>query len=210
MKVYDVMTRDVITVPRSASLKEAASVLVQRSISGVPVVDDGKVVGVFSERDLLFKEQGKPDGSHWLTWLTDPRAVADRPKLDAHEVGEAMTSPAITVEATAPIPAAARLMLEAGVSRLPVLQDGILVGIVTRADLVRAFVRSDEEIAREIHDEISLRTLWLADEALEITVVDGEVSVSGELSDQVDRAVLTRRIAEVPGVVSVKADLQVA
>ena len=61
MKVSDVMTRDVITVPRSASLKEAASVLVQRGISGVPVVDDGKVVGVFSERDLLFKEQGKPE-----------------------------------------------------------------------------------------------------------------------------------------------------
>ena len=72
MKVSDVMTRDVITVPRSASLKEAASVLVQRGISGVPVVDDGKVVGVFSERDLLFKEQGKPDATHWLD-------VVDRP-----------------------------------------------------------------------------------------------------------------------------------
>ena len=83
---------------------------------------------MFSERDLLFKEQGKPDATHWLAWLTDPLAVADRPKLEARNVAEAMTAPAITVETNAAIPAAARLMLEAGVSRLPVLRDGILVG----------------------------------------------------------------------------------
>ncbi len=210
MKVSDVMTRDVITVPRSATLKEAASVLVQRGISGLPVVDDGKVVGVFSERDLLFKEQGKPDGAHWLTWLTDPLAVADRPKLVAREVGEAMTSPAVTVDANAEVTAAARLMLGAGVSRLPVLQDGFLAGIVTRADLVRAFVRSDDEIAREIHDEVIGRKLWLDENALEITVRDGEVSVSGSLTDTVDPELLTRLIAQVPGVVSVETELQLA
>jgi CBS domain-containing protein len=208
MKVSDVMTRDVITVPRSASLKEAASVLVQRDISGVPVVDGGKVVGVFSERDLLFKEQGQPDGAHWLTWLTDPLAVADRPKLEARVVGEAMTSPAVTVDATADIPAAARLMLTAGVSRLPVLHDGYLAGIVTRADLVRAFVRTDEEIAREIREEIVGRKLWLDEDALEITVRDGNVSVSGALTDTVDTELVTRLIAQVPGVVSVETDVQ--
>ena len=114
MKVSDVMKRDVITVPRSASLKEAASILVKRGISGVPVVDNGKVVGVFSERDLLFKEQGKPDGTHWLTWLTDPLAVADRLKLDAHTAGEAMTAPAVTVEADANVSGSSRLMRESG------------------------------------------------------------------------------------------------
>ena len=81
---------------------------------------------------------------------------------------------------------------------------------MSRSDLVRVFVRSDEEIAREIHDEITARTLWLGDDALEVAVQNGEVSVSGELSDAIDREVLTRRIAEVPGVVSVEADLQLA
>jgi len=208
MKVSDVMTRDVITVPRSASLKEAASVLVQRGISGVPVVDDGKVVGVFSERDLLFKEQGKPDATHWLTWLTGPMAVADRPKLEAHTAGEAMTAPAVTVEADANVSGAARLMLEAGVSRLPVLRVGILVGIVTRADLVRVFVRSDDDIAREITDEILGRTLWIKEDALELSVRDGEVSLSGELRHTVDSDLLRRLVAQVPGVVSVETDLQ--
>ena len=210
MKVSDVMTRDVITVPRSASLKEAAAVLVQRGISGVPVVDDGKVVGVFSERDLLFKEQGKPDGAHWLTWLTDPLAVADRPKLEARQVGEAMTSPAVTIDAVADVAAAARLMLSTGVSRLPVLREGYLAGIVTRADLVRAFVRSDEEIAREINGDILGRKLWLDQSGLEIAVRDGNVSISGPLTETVEPEMLTRLIAEVPGVVSVHAELQTA
>ncbi len=135
-------------------------------------------------------------------------AVADRPKLEAHTAGEAMTTPAVTVEADATIPAAARLMLEAGVSRLPVLRDGILVGIVTRADLVRVFVRSDDEIAREITDEILGRTLWIKEDALELSVRDGEVSLSGELRDTVDADLLRRLIAQVPGVVSVETDLQ--
>ena len=121
MKVSDVMTRDVITVPRSASLKEAASVLVQRGISGVPVVDDGKVVGVFSERDLLFKEQGKPDGTHWLTWLTDPLRGRRPAEARGPQAGEAMTHRPSRSRRTR-LSAAARLMLEAGVSRLPVLE----------------------------------------------------------------------------------------
>jgi len=202
------MTRDVVTVPRSASLKEAASLLVQRGISGLPVVSDGKVVGVFSERDLLFKEQGTRDGSRWLSWLTDPLAVADRPKLEAHTVDEAMTTPAVTVEAKANVSAAARLMLEAGISRLPVLEDGRLVGIVTRADLVRAFVRSDDEIAREINEDIGARTLWLGDDALEVTVREGIVNVTGCLENPSDQELLTRLVARVPGVVSVETDLQ--
>jgi len=210
MKVSDVMTRDVITVPRSASLKEAASVLVQRGISGVPVVDDGKVVGVFSERDLLFKEQGKPDGTHWLTWLMDPLAVADRPKLEARHVGEAMTSPAVTIDAAADVSEAAHLMLATGVSRLPVLNEGYLSGIVTRADLVRAFVRGDDEIAREIRDEILGRKLWLDEKVFEVTVRHGEVSIGGPLTDTVDPELLTRLIARVPGVVGVQAELQLA
>ena len=208
MRVRDVMTRDVITVSRSASLKEAASLLVQHGISGVPVVADGEVVGVFSERDLLFKEQGRHEGSRWLTWLTDPLAVADRPKLEAHTVDDAMTTPAVTVEAKANVSAAARLMLEAGISRLPVLEDGRLAGIVTRADLVRAFVRSDEEIAREINEEIVARTLWLGDDALEVTVRDGIVKVSGCLENPSDQDLLERLVARVPGVVSVETDLQ--
>ena len=81
---------------------------------------------------------------------------------------------------------------------------------MTRADLVRAFVRSDEEIAREIHDEIVVGTMWLAEDAVEIDVRDGDVVVSGALSGSVDRDLLARLIARVPGVVSVETNLQIA
>lgn len=72
-----------------------------------------------------------------------------------------MTAPALTVEARRPVDAAAKLMVERGVNRLPVVDDGKLVGIVTRADLVRAFVRSDAEIEQEIRDDVVARGMWL-------------------------------------------------
>lgn len=147
MKVKDVMTRDVVTVSPGAALKHAAELLVQHKVSGLPVVDiDGRVLGVISERDLLFKAQGELEGHDWLRWLTDPLAVTDRRKLDARLVGEAMTSP-VTVGPNQPIAWAARLMLGSGVKRLPVVEQGRLAGIVTRADLMRALARPDAEIA---------------------------------------------------------------
>ena len=79
---------------------------------------------------------------------------------------------------------------------------------MTRTDLVRVFARSDDEIAREITDEILGRTLWIKEDALELSVRDGEVSLSGELRDTVDSDLLTRLVAQVPGVVSVETDLQ--
>ena len=173
------------------------------------MVDGGRLVGILSERDLLFKEQDPSDSPRWLAWLTDPLAVADRPKLDAHTVGEAMTSPALTIEAGSRVAAAAKRMLSSSISRLPVVEDGELVGIVTRADLVRAFVRSDEDIAREIHDDVIVRGLWLDSETVEIDVQDGEVTLSGTLHDHVDEELLPKLVSGIPGVVSVRTHLHV-
>jgi CBS domain-containing protein len=209
MKVNEVMTRDVVTVPPTATLKQAAGLLVQHGISGLPVVDGGRLVGILSERDLLFKEQEPSDTPRWLAWLIDPLAVADQPKLDAHTVGEAMSSPALTIEAGSRVAAAAKRMLGSGISRLPVIEDGELVGIVTRADLVRAFVRSNEEIAREIHDDVIVRGLWLDSESVEIDVHDGEVTLSGSLQDHIDEELLPKLVAGIPGVVSVRMHMQV-
>lgn len=210
MKVKDVMTRDVVTVQDSASLKTAASLLLEHSISGLPVVADGVLVGVFSERDLLFKEQVRPERKRWIGWLMDPTAVSDQPKLDAHQVREAMTSPAITIHASESVGAAARLMLEAGVSRLPVIEKQVLAGIVTRADLVKAFLRPDEEIAIEIRDGVVAGSMWLDRDAIGVTVDNGDVTLAGHLRDEYERELLTRLVERVPGVVSVEAQIEVA
>ena len=209
MKVKEVMTREVVTVPTSASLKQAAALLVEHGISGLPVLDGGHLVGVLSERDLLFKEQEQPHSPRWIAWLIDPLAVADQPKLDAHTAGEAMTSPAITIDPESQVSAAAKRMIDAGISRLPVIEHGKLAGVITRADLVRAFVRTDEELAREIHDDVIVRTLWLDDDAVHVSVKDGEVTLTGRVATQVDEDLLTRFVGRVPGVVSVSKELEV-
>ena len=156
VRVGDVMTRDVVSVTADTRIKDVAAMLVERGISGLPVCDaDGAVVGVLSEADLLVKQGGPPERSGGLfAWLVDTASSPDLAKLRAHTAGEAMTAPAITAEADTPVTEAARTMVSLGVNRLPVVEDGKLVGIVTRADLVRLFTRSDAEIAREIAQDV--------------------------------------------------------
>ena len=146
MRIENVMTRAVITVPPGASLKEAARLLVEMRISGLPVVDsDGTVLGVLSEADMLVQARGARRGGGPLAWFIDPLDISDRLKLAASVVAEAMTAPPVTIESGRTIAAAAELMIERGINRLPVVDLGKLVGIVTRNDLVRAFVGTDAE-----------------------------------------------------------------
>jgi CBS domain-containing protein len=209
MKVRDVMSRDVITVTPAMTLKEAAGLLVQHRISGVPVVDeDGDVVGVLSEADVLVKEGGGPRRDGLLGWLFEPDDAV-RDKLGARTVGEAMTTPPLTVGPQAPVHKAAARMVQDEVNRLPVVDEaGRIVGIVTRADLVRAFTRSDDEILDEIRSEILRRTLWLEPGAVQVRVDGGAVELTGEVETETDAELLPRLVERVPGVVSVNADLQ--
>jgi CBS-domain-containing membrane protein len=118
-----------------------------------------------------------------------------------------MTAPAITAEADSPVAEAARTMVDLGVNRLPVVDDGALVGIVTRADLVRLYTRSDEEIAREIREDVAGRLLWIASERLEVEVERGEVVLRGQVDTELEAELLEKRVRLVPGVVGVRSDL---
>lgn len=202
MMVKDVMTKRVVSVSPTASLKEAAALLVAHGISGMPVVEEGRVVGVLSERDFLVKEQGTPVKPRRFAWLTSPDTVRDEAKLHARTVRGAMTAPVISVTRSASLARAARRMVEADVSRLPVVDGGELVGIVTRADLVRAFVRSDEEIEREINEEVLGEQLWIGRGALRVTVENGIVSIEGRRPENVDDELVEQLVSRVPGVVS--------
>jgi CBS domain-containing protein len=204
--VEDVMTRQVVTVPPGASLKEAARLLVEHRISGLPVVDnENHVLGVVSEADLLPKEAPGLQFRPSLALLTGRRKLES--KLEARLVGEAMTSPAVTIEAHRPVSRAAKLMIGKGVNRLPVVDEAKLVGIVTRADLVRAFVRSDAEIAQEIRDDVVVRGLWLDKHGVQVEVEDGEVTLAGRLDNRADAEVLEALVSRVPGVVGIHSKL---
>ena len=208
MNVRELMTREVLTVPPDASLKDVAAILAEHGISGLPVCDAaGRVLGVVSEGDILFKAQGaRQRRGGALAWLVDSRLQSPA-KQDARTADEAMTSPPITITPDRPAAAAARIMLDRGVNRLPVVRDGTLVGIVTRADLVRAFTRADEEIVAEIRDDVLRRALWLEPDSVEITVQRGEVELAGEIETKSDVEVLRKLVQRIPGVVSVRSSV---
>ena len=121
------------------------------------------------------------------------------------EHGEAMTSPAITITPGRPIFEAAAIMTDRHVNRLPVVEDGRLVGIVSRADLVRAYVRSDGELEATIREDVILRTLWLDPTHFTVVVEDGVASISGQVERRSTAEMLEQAVGMVPGIVDVRA-----
>ena len=208
MKVSDLMSREVLTVTPETSLKEAAALLASKGISGVPVVDGaGAVVGVLSEADILVKAGGGAPRSGLLGWLLEP-AFDLQEKIAATTVDEAMSAPAVTIGPDRQVHEAAALMIDESVNRLPVVEGGKLQGILTRADVVRAFTRTDAEIADEIREEILRRTLWIEPGKVSMDVVDGAVHLEGEVDTEADAELLPVFVARVPGVVSVQTNLR--
>lgn len=210
MRVEDAMTTEVLTVQPDTPLKEAAEILTQRRISGLPVLDpQHRVVGVLSEGDILFKEAGGNERKGFLERLLTASAPELDLKLAARTVGEAMSAPALTIGPKRQLSEAASTMIDEGVNRLPVIDnDGKLVGIVSRADLVRAFVRSDAEIAKEIRNDVLQRTLWIEPDAIEIAVEHGEVRLAGQVETKADAELIPSYVQRVPGVVSVLSKLR--
>ncbi|HEX7222846.1 MAG TPA: CBS domain-containing protein [Candidatus Limnocylindrales bacterium] len=207
--VAEVMTRDVITVGPDMPLKAAATVISERGVSGVPVCEeDGTVVGVLSESDLLVKQSGARPRGGLFSLLAESREPADLVKAHAHTAGRAMTAPAITIASDATVTEAARLMSERNLNRLPVLDAGRLVGIVTRADLVRLFTRSDEDIAREIREGVARKMLWIEPDRLRVVVETGEVLLTGSVDTQTEEDMLLKLVPLVPGVVGVRSELR--
>ena len=176
----------------------------------MPVVDDeGLVRGVLSEADVLVKEQPEPEWrAGFVTRLLRRDERSESRRFAARLVSDAMTAPAITIERYRPVAVAARRMLDHGVNRLPVVQQGRLVGIVTRADLVRAFARPDEQIVDDIRDIVALQQeLWGDEQPVEVRIDAGEVTLAGGVRTRDETDVLCKMVRTVPGVVGVRTDL---
>jgi CBS domain-containing protein len=211
MTIRDVMTTSVLTVRPDTPLKDVARLLIDSDVSGVPVVDDGgAVLGVVSEGDFLVKEQGPQALRHRrLARLLGESEATQRQigKLAARTAGEAMTAPAITIEPSRSIQHAAAVMTERRVNRLPVVESGRLIGIVTRSDLVRAYLRTDEELVRTIRQDVLHRILWLDPATFDVTVHNGEAVVRGNVERRSTARIVEEAIAMVPGIVSLTADV---
>jgi CBS domain-containing protein len=195
MRVTEVMSRPVITIAPDASVKDAARLLVQHSISAVPVVDSsGKLVGIVSEADLLSMET-RPDPRRQATVL--PPTAGSSPLL----VTDVMTRKVVTVPNKSEVSQAARIMIESDVKRVPVMQGAHVIGIVSRRDLVRVIARRDEDLQKELERRV-------ADLGLGLT--PGSVAVDGGIATiSLDDREMGRQLAEsvaltVPGVLEVR------
>ncbi|MEU9480544.1 CBS domain-containing protein [Streptomyces sp. NPDC048191] len=204
--VSDVMTRTVAVVGRRAPFKEIVDLMDDWRVSALPVIEgEGRVVGVVSEADLLPKEELRDDPDAGCLQLRRPVDVA---KADARTAGDLMSSPAVTVRADATLAEAARLMAREGVKRLPVVEDtGLLAGVVSRADLLKVFLRDDEAIAEEVRREIASSLFAPPASAVRVEVNDGVVTLTGRIRDTALVPVAARLIRAVEGVVGVEFDL---
>jgi CBS domain-containing protein len=200
--VGDVMTRDVVSVGTATGYKEIADLLVRHSISAVPVVEaDRRVLGVVSEADLLARlEYADRVPRHPLALR---RLRNGREKAAGDTAVGLMTAPAVTIAATETVTRAARLMDAARVKRMPVVDDdGHLVGIVSRRDLVRMYTRPDPQVRATVTNGV-LRSLWIEPTEVDVAVRAGIVTLTGHLDRRSTADIVVAFTKATPGVVDV-------
>lgn len=220
MQARDVMTRNVVTVTPETSVSEIARLLLEKRISGVPVVDaDGRLVGIVSEGDLVrrLEDEDGSGRSWWLGLLATPEERAEAyVRAHGRRAADVMTKNVISVTPDTPIAAVARLLEERHIKRVPVVENGKLVGIVSRADLLRAIAARQPEAASP--DDRALRERL--DRELEkagldyhpyvnIVVADGVVHLWGIVSSRREAEALRLAAENVEGVKAVESHLAV-
>jgi len=219
MKTSEIMTSPVITVTPATPIAGAARLMLQHRISGLPVIDGKEVVGMITEGDLLRRAEtgSAPHRPMWLELLLGPGRLADEyPHAHARRVGEAMTGDVVSVGPQADVAEIVQLMSKRRIKRVPVIDNGQLVGIVSRANLVRALVKalvkkparpvSDDAIWQGILDAIAAEP-WGPRFATDIKVKDGFVDIYGTITDERERTALHVLAENVPGVKGVRDHL---
>jgi CBS domain-containing protein len=206
MRVEQIMTTDVACARPDTPLKDIARTLAERSISAVPVVDeDGRPVGIISERDLLPRGHYEPARRGLFARL---RGESNGRPPAAHVAADVMSSPVIAIEPYWSIPGAAAIMRDRGVKRLPVIRQERVIGIVSRGDVIRAVARDDAEVQREVRDLIAFHQgLWSDSLPVDVTVVEGETTLTGTVERRSMAETLPKLVERIPGVLSVSSEL---
>jgi CBS domain-containing protein len=198
-RVSDVMTTDLVTALEDTSVREIADLLAMHRVSAVPIIDDGdRVVGVVSEADLLAKVAATGPAGHRRSRR---RRVAIAKATTARGL---MSTPALGIAPDASLSAAARKLQAKKVKRLLVTGDtGQLLGVVSRADLVRVYARPDTAIRQDVIDEVLRRTLWLDTRQVHVRVQGGVVTLAGAVGRRSTAAIAARLTGHVAGVLAV-------
>ncbi|WP_429925678.1 CBS domain-containing protein [Agrobacterium vitis] len=219
LTVLSIMTSDPTTIGPEAKIWEAANMMLDRHISGLPVVgEDGHLLGIISESDFLRRGEIHTDARHglWRTLFSSRGTLAeDYAKAFGQDVGEVMSSPAVIVEPGTTVEAAADLMARNNIKRLPVIRDGKVVGIVTRSDIMGALVRelarysatkTDADIGNALEAELA-RHRW--GDAITIRVAAGVVTLEGRVLDAREKTALRVAAENTTGVKRVDDRIEV-
>ncbi len=220
MKAKDVMTRQVLSVGPDASILEAARLMLQHKVSGLPVIDAaGTLVGIVTEGDFLRRietgtQRRRP---RWLEFILGPgRLASEYVHASGRKVDEVMTAEVRSVSEDAPLEEVVHLMERYRIKRVPVLSGRNLVGIITRANLLRAVVRLAHEAQPLSADDSAIRERLLAElnkqawapiAAIDVAVKNGVVKLTGVLHDERQRQALRVAAENVPGVKNVEDHL---
>jgi CBS domain-containing protein len=220
MKAEDVMTRDVIAIAPDATVLQAARLMLQHHISGLPVVDkSGKLVGVLSEGDFLRRRETRTEHkrSRWLEFLRGPgRIAAEYSHSHGSKVSEVMTTEVQTVADETPLEEIVELMERKRIKRVPVLCGEQLVGIVTRSNLMHAMVSMARVVQPAAKDDGTIREALLAEmqkadwapvAMTNVVVHDGVVELWGTIVDERQREALKVAAENIPGVKAVNDHL---
>jgi len=201
--VADVMTTMVHIACPQTPFKLLVRLIEENRVSAIPIVDQqGMPIGIVSEADLLLKERRSELEHHDLAHANKRRE--ERTKAEAVVASELMTSPPITVPVTTTLPEAARLMQERNVRRLVVVDGGgRIAGIVSRSDLLQVFLRTDEDLRREVREVLIPAVLLEATNGVHVDVRWNVVTLSGEVDRLSDARILARMTGDIDGVVSV-------
>ena len=217
MKTSEIMSRPVLSIGPGASIRDAIRLMLEQRISGVPVVDGaGKLVGILTEGDLLRRGETGTERQRrpWLEFLLGPgRLAEDYVKTHGRRVEEIMTRHVVSIGPDTPVGELVQVMDSRRIKRLPVLDGDVLVGIVSRADLMAALARildrdetlpaGDDAIREGVLAELRRAGGWAPRSGVAVTVKDGVVELNGAIFDEKERAALLVAAENVPGVKAV-------
>ena len=207
-RVADVMTSDPVAVRADASFKEIAARLREQHAAAFPVLDaDDNVIGVVSEADLLPKEALEAGYEGHRGLLAGPLHHAERGKAAGLTAGDIMTRPAVTIHAFDLVSHAAHVMYDHKLSCLPVVDGGRLIGMITRADVLRVFGRADADIRWEILDKVILGEFLVDPSVFTVTVRDGVVTLTGRPETAETGRSIVAAVRHLEGVVGVRDEL---
>jgi CBS domain-containing protein len=210
VRARDIMSSPVVTAGPETPVRRIVELMLRSRVSGLPIVDDDRrVLGVVTEADLLEKEDQPAPMPPLLSWhgrsLRLERMLSRYRKATGTVARDVMTENIITAAEDTEVHELAHLMLRHNINRVLILRDGQLSGIVTRADVLKVFLRSDESILQTIRETLA-RELYIDPAPLTLASADGIVTVTGTVDRHSDWALVTKWIRSVDGVVAVRAD----